>query len=90
MYKAQGNSGKVSKVGQFFPSAGLCSDCGEMNGSLTLSVRPWVCLVCGAVHDRDENAGIHILDESTGGAPESNALGSMIPVRESAQEAHCL
>jgi putative transposase len=40
------------KVGRFFPSTKLCSECGVINPSLTLSDRMWVC-DCGYEHDRD-------------------------------------
>lgn len=38
-----------------------CSSCGEMTGPANdLSVREWDC-ICGAHHDRDENAALNIL-----------------------------
>lgn len=89
-YKTQWAGGEVLKVDRFFPSSKLCSDCHQRNNSLTLQVRQWLCLNCGAVHDRDENAAVNILNEATGGAPESHALGDTIAVRRSAQEAQRL
>jgi len=55
-YKAAWAGGTVEKADQWYPSSKLCSACGEKNASLKLSDRQWVCLGCGAIHDRDENA----------------------------------
>lgn len=38
----------------------ICSYCGEINHTLKLGDRTWVCLECGIIHDRDENAAINI------------------------------
>ena len=52
------------KVDRFFPSSQLCSACGaQWPGTKDLSVREWVCPVCGAAHDRDVNAAKNILNE---------------------------
>ncbi len=74
-YKAAWSGSEVLRVDRFFPSSKLCSDCGSKHKSLSLSVRSWVCLNCGVIHDRDENAAINILKQTTGGAPESHAVG---------------
>jgi putative transposase len=90
-YKALWAGGGVLKVDRFFPSSKLCSDCGEKNHSLTLNVRQWVCLNCGVVHDRDENAAINILKQATVGATESHAGGdTRVQFRPSAPEAQQL
>lgn len=85
-YKAGWKAGQVEKRDRFFPSSKLCSACGEINQQLKLSDREWLCLGCGTVHDRDENAAINVLNGSTGGAPETYACGDTILNRESAQE----
>ena len=76
-YKAAWAGGEVLRVNRFFPSSQFCSDCGAKHKSLTLTIRQWVCTECGVIHDRDENAAINILNESTRGARESYAVGDM-------------
>lgn len=86
-YKAGWDGREVLRVDRFFPSSKLCSDCGAKHKSLTLNIRQWVCTECGVIHDRDENAAVNILKETTRGARESYAVGDMSSaVRHSAPE----
>lgn len=63
-YKAAWYGKVVVTVDRFYPSSQLCSACGaQWPGTKDLSVREWTCPVCGAVHDRDRNAAINILNE---------------------------
>ena len=62
-YKADWYAKRVSKVGRWYPSSRICSDCGFNTGKKELSVREWTCTNCGCHHDRDINASINILNE---------------------------
>jgi putative transposase len=41
---------------RFYPSSKRGHVCGEINKSLTLANRSWICPGCGTAHDRDFNA----------------------------------
>ncbi len=58
-YKALWYGSTILEIPTFQPSTKLCSECGRMNHSLTLSDRTWIC-DCGVTHDRDINAAINI------------------------------
>jgi len=60
-YKAVWYGRRLVKVDRWFPSSKLCSECGYKMEKMPLGVRGWECLGCGAIHDRDENAGKNIL-----------------------------
>lgn len=63
-YKAKWNGRKYIKIDTFYASSQLCSACGYKNiATKDLSVREWICPVCGAKHDRDMNAAKNILAE---------------------------
>jgi len=62
-YKAQWYGRSVVRVGRFFPSSKLCSECGHKNDDLTLKDRNWICNGCGTEHDRDQNAAKNVLME---------------------------
>jgi len=63
-YKAEWFGGQVVKVGRFFASSKMCSECGHVNKDLKLSDRKWACQGCRTIHDRDWNASKNIEREA--------------------------
>ena len=62
-YKAKWYGREVVFVSRWFPSSKMCSCCGNIKYDLKLSDREYVCIGCGLVIDRDENAAINIENE---------------------------
>ena len=63
-YKAAWYGNDVVKVPTTYPSSQTCSCCGDKNPLVkNLAVRIWECPNCHAVHKRDTNASINILNK---------------------------
>ncbi len=63
-YKLADRGKFLIKVDKFYPSSQLCSYCGYKEPELKdLSIRKWLCPVCGHTLDRDTNAAINIKHE---------------------------
>ncbi|MET8470313.1 transposase [Streptomyces sp. NPDC006422] len=62
-YKCEWYGRTLVVVDRFFPSTRRCSACHVKGPKLDVSVRDWVCVECGAVHDRDVNAAVNLRDE---------------------------
>ena len=63
-YKASWYGNEIIKVPTMYPSSQTCSCCGYKNPLVkNLAVRRWKCPACHAVHDRDINAGLNIMNK---------------------------
>ena len=62
-YKCQRYGRQLASVDRWYPSSKICSSCGHLLASLSLSTRIWQCPSCGTRHDRDINAAKNILAE---------------------------
>ena len=60
-YKAEWYGRDLVVIDRWYPSSKLCSGCGALAPTMSLSVRTWTCRRCDAVHDRDVNAARNIL-----------------------------
>ena len=64
-YKAIKHGAWFEEVNERYTTQ-ACSDCGAISGPKGLeglTIRSWVCLECGGVHDRDQNAAKNILNK---------------------------
>jgi putative transposase len=81
-YKSDWKGKHLVQVNQWFPSSKLCSNCSHKNDELKLEDRQWICLNCGASHNRDKNAAINMLNEgirifvATGSVETINGRGA--------------
>jgi putative transposase len=53
-------------ISRWEPTSQVCSDCGYRWGKLDLKVREIVCMSCGTLHDRDDNASKNIENVGVG------------------------
>jgi putative transposase len=59
-YKSEGYGSQLVIADRFYPSSKLCSGCGVIKDTLSLSEPQYNCEVCGLTLDRDENAAINL------------------------------
>jgi putative transposase len=59
-YKSEWYGSTLVFADRFYPSSKLCSGCGTITDTLSLSERVYECDVCGLSLDRDENAAINL------------------------------
>jgi putative transposase len=58
--KSQKKAREFVVINRWEPTSQVCSDCGYRWGKLDLKVREVVCMNCGTLHDRDDNASKNI------------------------------
>lgn len=63
-------------ISRWEPTSQYCSECGYRWGKLDLSVREVICLNCGKLHDRDDNASINIEQVGVGQIHDVKRTGS--------------
>jgi putative transposase len=79
-YKAAWRGGRVIVADRWFASSKTCSGCDAVKTKLLLSERRYVCVACGLVIDRDENAAVNLAEYGrkilSGSGSESNGRGA--------------
>ena len=67
-YKAERAGVRLIVADRWFASSKICSGCGTAKAKLMLAERTYVCLACGLVLDRDENAARNLAALAAGTA----------------------
>jgi putative transposase len=86
-YKGNWYGCQVERIDRWYPSSKTCSVCGTERERMPLEIRARQCPMCGSSHDRDQNAAINILMQTTVGTtgrnagPERDALEQGVHVR---------
>lgn len=74
-YKVTWYGSELVVADRWYPSSKRCSSCGAVRETLGLTLREWMCHVCGATHDRDVNAAKNLVQIATDSWSESHACG---------------
>jgi putative transposase len=77
-YKTTWNGGFLLLADRWFPSSKMCSGCGAVKATLSLSERTYRCDCCGLAIDRDVNAAANLLALAASGAESLNACGGTV------------
>ena len=75
-YKTQWYGSELVVINRFAPSSKICFECGAINSHLKLSDRRWVCMSCGVLHERDENAAKNIRQLGLGNTESSSEINA--------------
>jgi len=59
-YKGSWYGCQVARIDRWYPSSKTCSACGTEMETIPLQIRTWQCPICGARHERDQNAALNI------------------------------
>jgi IS605 OrfB family transposase len=81
-YKSEWYGSPLVVADRYYPSSKLCSGCGCIKQSLSLSERTYDCDACGLSLDRDENAAINLRRLGLAQLPEG--LREVTPVERKA------
>jgi putative transposase len=77
-YKTQWNGGTLIVAGRYYPSSKMCSACGTVKTTLSLSERTYRCQACGLTAGRDVNAAVNLLSLAASGAESQNACRAAV------------
>jgi putative transposase len=61
-YKTSWRAGRTIVADRWYASSKTCSGCGAAKAKLLLSRRVYVCVACGLVKDRDDNASLNLAE----------------------------
>jgi putative transposase len=78
VYKGQWYGCQIILANRFYPSSKRCSRCGNIQATLDLGTREYICDYCGLMIDRDLNAAINLEQLTTGSSPERYACGESV------------
>ena len=79
-YEAGWHGGTLIVADRWFASSKTCPGCGAVKATLLLCEPTHVCLACGLILDRDQNAAVNLAEYGkpvlAGSGPDSNGRGA--------------